>query len=551
MELRQRILHSHQRWLGEGHDETIDSQQRLANTYERRSMFGPAALLRLQVLDQLKQLHGEDHLKTVESKYMLAYIYAKQYRLQAAEELALEVLSARKQMFGEAHPKTEQAKEMLALIFYKKGHAERSRPSLSQPAKYKLDSVHSGEKQGTSTPIFINVFDRAELDAKNMALVSSALARIAHSPMPYNLIHGLTPVQNEKPAASDQNGLCEKEVREPYILHAICLRPVIQEGPNRTSNNSQPEVFYQRIGRNTSRQDGFEYLDRHHCPNLTDQLDPLSLSVAPVTGSYYNDIWQGRLVGRGDLVAIKCPRLHVKSSSSEKLVKRATREAYFGSLVAQTGHPNVIQLMGVALFQGQLALITPWMSNGTLHDYIRNNQDVDRWQMCQQVAEGLLLTGYNKVHGDLKATNVFISGDGVAKLGDFGSTLVPGELPDFTATSNVGGGTSRWMGRELLLCTGSDDNEVPAHRSMPGDVFALGMTILEVVTGRKPYSEHRSDPYVTTLVIKGVHPQRPPELSSWTRFGDERWTMLGECWHMKPEFRPSSRDVKDRIHALT
>ncbi|KAG9123211.1 hypothetical protein FRC07_000090 [Ceratobasidium sp. 392] len=166
------------------------------------------------------------------------------------------------------------------------------------------------------------------------------------------------------------------------------------------------------------------------------------------------------------------------TTSANSGFERAIREAYIGTLVANTKHPNIMALTGVALFQDQLALISPWMSNGTLLAYIFKHPDVDRWQLCQQVTEGLVcIHGLGMVHGDLKAANVFVSDVGIAKIGDFGNAFVSSGSSDFTATSNVGGGTSRWMARELLLSSGGNDEEV-SDRSMPADVFALGMTVL-------------------------------------------------------------------------
>ncbi|KAG9081763.1 hypothetical protein FRC06_005399 [Ceratobasidium sp. 370] len=206
--------------------------------------------------------------------------------------------------------------------------------------------------------------------------------------------------------------------------------------------------------------------------------------------------------------------------------------------------------MGVALFQGQLALVTPWMPNGTLMAYILKHPTIDRWKLCQQVAEGLAcIHGLGMVHGDLKAANVFVSEEGVAKIGDLGNAILSDVSSDFTATSNVGGGTYRWMPRELLLRSSNDNSEV--DRSMAADVFALAMVILEVMTGRRPYSEHESDPYVTLLVIGGIPPQRPPEFSSETRFGNGRWEMLNDCWRMEPEDRPTASGIRSRAYCLS
>ncbi|KAG8796546.1 hypothetical protein FRC12_019053 [Ceratobasidium sp. 428] len=212
-------------------------------------------------------------------------------------------------------------------------------------------------------------------------------------------------------------------------------------------------------------------------------------------------------------------------------------------------HKHVLELKGIAIFRGRLAMISPWMSNGTLYSYIWKNPGVNRWELCKQVAEGLAyIHRIGMVHGDLKAVNILVSDEGTAKLSDFGNSILSDHSLAFTATTNIGGGTSRWMAPELLLEEDDDDGKV--DRSMPADVYALGMTILEVVTGQPPYSECKTDAWATKTVIDGTPPRRPPEFSSESRFGDERWVMLLECWRKQPKSRPVAIDIQRKMVAF-
>ncbi|KAG8743538.1 hypothetical protein FRC10_011778 [Ceratobasidium sp. 414] len=223
--------------------------------------------------------------------------------------------------------------------------------------------------------------------------------------------------------------------------------------------------------------------------------------------------------------------------------QRAARELYYWS---KAKHKNVLELFGIAMFRGRLAMISPWMPNGTLQAYIYNHPDVNRWELCEQVAEGLAyIHGIGMIHGDLKAVNVLVSQTGEVKLSDFGNAILSDHSLAFTATTNIGGGTSRWMAPELLCGDSITGNT--ADRSAPADIFALGMvgklrntpevrvlivpfpqTILEVVTGHIPYVGRKSEAYVTLAVVRGILPERPAQLLSDTRFGDERWELLEE-----------------------
>ncbi|KAF8597063.1 hypothetical protein BDV93DRAFT_527688 [Ceratobasidium sp. AG-I] len=295
------------------------------------------------------------------------------------------------------------------------------------------------------------------------------------------------------------------------------------------------------ISQETPVEDVFDYLLDHGCLDCTSMLDISKCSKAALAGGSFGDVWRGAFYN-GTQIAIKCLRLHTDIESSVKSVKRGARELYNWS---KARHENVLELTGIAMFRGQLAMISPWMDNGTLSAYIHKNPSVDRWALCLQVAEGLAyMHSINMVHGDLKGANVFVSDKGIAKLGDFGHSILQHHSLSFTATTNIGGGTARWMAPELLM---DDDEHNSADRSMPADVYALGMTILEVVTAKLPYSEYRSEPRVTMVITQGIQPRRPSEMSSSVKFGDARWNMLLASWSMEANSRPTAHQVRDMV----
>ena len=77
------------------------------------------------------------------------------------------------------------------------------------------------------------------------------------------------------------------------------------------------------------------------------------------------------------------------------------------------------------------------------------------------------------------------------------------------------------------------------------DCYALGMVVLEVLSGRPPLASDK-DFIVIQKIVAGERPGRPegPE-GAW--FTDDLWGMLQLCWATRPESRPSIEAVLERL----
>ncbi|KAG8737953.1 hypothetical protein FRC10_007467 [Ceratobasidium sp. 414] len=268
-----------------------------------------------------------------------------------------------------------------------------------------------------------------------------------------------------------------------------------------------------------------QHLTEHRCRDLTDRLDDSSCGLQPVSWGGFGDVFFGSLLG-GTKVAIKTARdLAPPSGDGRKSLKDVARELYIWS---KCRHPNVLPLLGLVVFRGRLGMVSLWMENGNLLLYLAKHPDTDRCKMSAQICDGvsylhradvsiatsLVVNPEFQIHGDLKGANVVISSEGTPMLTDFGNAVLQEYTLNFTETT---------------------------QRNT--DVYALGMTILETLTGMVPFSD-KNNIAVLTAVITHKIPTRPENnIPSNSRHGDILWSLLKRCWDPDPVERPSAAQV--------
>jgi len=80
------------------------------------------------------------------------------------------------------------------------------------------------------------------------------------------------------------------------------------------------------------------------------------------------------------------------------------------------------------------------------------------------------------------------------------------------------------------------------------DCYALGMVILEVLSGRAPFSRYNRFT-VMRKVVEGEHPERPQAEGAWFKGG--LWEILERCWSPQPKDRPTVEAVLERLKQVS
>jgi len=77
------------------------------------------------------------------------------------------------------------------------------------------------------------------------------------------------------------------------------------------------------------------------------------------------------------------------------------------------------------------------------------------------------------------------------------------------------------------------------------DIWAFGMTLVELLTGEIPYAHIQSDGPVSKAVSNGLLPEEPIYRDSDPNADLQRymWSLCRKCWKKEPVQRPLMRDV--------
>jgi serine/threonine-protein kinase len=143
----------------------------------------------------------------------------------------------------------------------------------------------------------------------------------------------------------------------------------------------------------------------------------------------------------------------------------------------QVSHPNVCRVHDIAEADGYAFISMEYVDGEDLRSVLRRLGRPSREKVAEiarQLCAGLAAAHeIGVLHRDLKSANVMIDGRGRARIADFGLASFQHELPEDTVA-----GTPAYMAPELLA------GAPPSTRT---DVYALGVVLFELATGRSPF----------------------------------------------------------------
>lgn len=239
--------------------------------------------------------------------------------------------------------------------------------------------------------------------------------------------------------------------------------------------------------------------------------------------------------------------MHAELRHNQDAQKRFSREARAISAIA---HPHIVELYDFGYTPaGAPFLVMEYLEGTNLRTYLEENAK-DGLPLSQALCVGMQIAQalghihkHGIVHRDIKPENIqLIASDEQAiftKLIDFGIA----RIQDQAAVTKVSSGPpSTWAYAPPEVHHGSDQPS-PAI-----DIYALGVTLFEIITAKRPFS---GDP----LAVVWAHLKTvPPRLSQAKPGGNipaDLDALIAQMLEKEPELRPNAAEVKERLEILS
>jgi class 3 adenylate cyclase len=167
-------------------------------------------------------------------------------------------------------------------------------------------------------------------------------------------------------------------------------------------------------------------------------------------------------------------------------------------------HPHVVTVFDVGEEEGRPYIVSQYMAGGSVDDLLQSAEQhrlpiEQTLRIAGEVARALEHAhGFGIIHRDVKPSNVWLTADGTAKLGDFG--LAVARDRSRLTIEGMMVGTVAYMPPEQAL------GRAPEART---DLYALGAMLYEMVTGRPPFLGDDA------IAIVSQHLNTAPVAPSW------------------------------------
>ncbi|KIK75434.1 hypothetical protein PAXRUDRAFT_835662 [Paxillus rubicundulus Ve08.2h10] len=273
-------------------------------------------------------------------------------------------------------------------------------------------------------------------------------------------------------------------------------------------------------------------------------------SLYQTVDGQWSDIWKCIIKkgSKSEEVAVKSFRSHFLEDDDICNINETLHREL--EVAARVNHESLLPLLGITTGFGRfVALVYPWMVNGTLTTYLQRKREqlslLDRLELLRDVAAGLrYLHSHCIVHGQLTGCDILVSAAGRAQISGVGLFGIMLELfgKSYLSLSMIR--AVRWAAPEAI--TADEDEASTWNPTEQSDIYAFGSIMFQVCSGEIPYAHLKNDVQVLLALSTDVKPSRPQTV--W--MNDRIWNFIQRCWLTKElgAKRPSAEEALDFIN---
>jgi serine/threonine protein kinase len=227
-------------------------------------------------------------------------------------------------------------------------------------------------------------------------------------------------------------------------------------------------------------------------------------------------------------------------------------------ILSQINHKNIVKLLGCCLEVEVPILVYEFVPNGTLFELIHGKNQALQisfstlLRIAHEAAEGLsFLHSYASppiIHGDVKTANILLDDNYMAKVSDFGaSILAPSDKEQFVTMVQ---GTCGYLDPEYMQTCQLTDKS---------DVYSFGVILLEILTGQLPLKLEGSEKQrsLSLIFLSAMKENNLDAVLVSHVKGQESMELLRgladlakRCLDMCGDNRPSMKEVADELNRL-